>query len=105
MILVLGRRKEGSFQLNRELQDSLGYKRSCLKKKSRKKGKRMKGGREGRKNPKKPKKKKETGVSPRRPSLLQQQPVNTRGRRKTETQSKMCCLQGTCGDLEMQLQG
>lgn len=37
MILVLGRRKEGSFQLNRELQDSLGYKRSCLKKKKKQK--------------------------------------------------------------------
>jgi hypothetical protein len=48
MILALGRRrKEGHFQLNRELQASLGYKRSCLTRKGRKKKERKNERREG----------------------------------------------------------
>lgn len=59
MILVLGRRKEGSFQLNRELQDSLGYKRSCLKKKKKqKKRKENERRKRGKEKPKETKKEK-----------------------------------------------
>lgn len=52
MILVLGRRREGYFQLNRELQASLGYKRSCLKKNKQKKRKENERRKRGKEKPK-----------------------------------------------------